>query len=81
MQAATLELLEKEFTPAQARVLAQVIEVEVEAREKSLRPWMMDTFSTKQDLAEAKYDLIKTSLGILVIGLTAIYFMLQNLRP
>jgi hypothetical protein len=77
MQAATLTILEKRFTHEDARIIAEAIEIEVAAGKKEL-PTRSDVQAI---VAEAKFDVIKTAIGLLIIGLTAVFFMLQHVKP
>jgi hypothetical protein len=80
MQSRTLEILEAAGADSKlARAIAQAIDVEVDAR-RDLLATKSDVGGSRREIAEAKWDIIKTAIGLLVIGLTCVFFMVQNLK-
>lgn len=79
---ATLELLEKRFAPEDARAIAQAIEEETSANK------FVTTESLRVQLAELETRLVSkmftfgVTFGLTGAGLiiTAVFFMLQNLK-
>ena len=93
MQASTLGILEAaDFSPKQAHALAQAIEGEIKGSElvtipvfhKGMGDLRLEISGVKLEISEMEkrilQSMVKFGLGIAGITLTAIYFIVLNLR-
>ena len=79
----SLEILRGTGLPShQAEAILQVVEEQNEAA--LLRNWMVDTFSTKLELAEVKAELVKWMAGFglttVALILAGVYFILGHFK-
>jgi hypothetical protein len=93
MQASTLGILEAaDFSPKQARALAQAIEGEIKGSDlltvpvfqQGMASLRLEISGTKLETSEMEkrlfHGMVKFGLGLAGITLTAIYFIVLNLR-